>query len=124
MAEAEAEGPMAGAVVRARHAGELTALLDFLTPRVPAHRTPLGGARTGPRPTAAERLRLDLLPTRRRPALWGGAGVQLLKWGVGNVNQHDLAVALSGRQQGLPTHVYAFNLPPPPARRDLALISP
>ena len=56
--------------------------------------------------------------------LWGDAGVQLLKWGVGNVNQHDLAVALSGRQQGLPTHVYAFNLPPPPARRDLALISP
>ena len=74
--EADAEGPMAGAVVKVRHAGELTAVLDFITPRVPAHR------------------------------------VQLLKWGVGNVNQLDLTVALSAVKQGLPTHGYAFNLPP------------
>ena len=71
----EEEGPMVGAVIKVRNAGELSAVLDFVRPRVPAHR------------------------------------VQLIKFGVGSINQLDLAVASAALDQKLPTAVYAFNLP-------------
>ena len=58
-----------------RNAGELSAVLGFVTPRVPAHR------------------------------------VQIIKFGVGGINQLDLAVASAALDQKLPTTVYAFNLP-------------
>ena len=37
--------------------------------------------------------------------------VQIIKFGIGGINQLDLAVASAGIDQKLPTAVYAFNLP-------------